>query len=772
VDSEFLNALPESLRRELVAANRAIARFNRAALEASGGADASAARDAMATATVPDASASAMTPDSPEIMDAVDPEFLAALPPDMQAEVVQQQTREVQRRARERVALADRRAAEAEAERARLNAAAPADPPGADAEARRAAAEAAAAACEAARRGALEAREAAAVVGVNVPPPASGAAAAAAPTPAQAQAELIASFPPEIRAEVLMTADAATLAALPPALQEEARDMGNLRGRNPETARHFLEGGFFARGGGGEGDPEDPRGVDRVAAAVGGDAAGRTFAEQLRSMLGLSGPGPSRGRGGGPGPFGLTAADRSALAAAPAEPAVDRAALFALLRLLRVSPPLSSKSSGSLPRVLLNVCAHAGTRDVVIRGLLATVRAATETAEAIYGGVDTASVAGCGELFGRDAHATCPTPEAAARWVAKRALETLTYLTRASHVFASRVALVAVRESDVVETVARAKAARANESEEGEKPAFATTSIESVVDRKGKRPREKARKEKGVESIQAEGAETELNVPDALEEGDPGAFSSAAAPLVLLRLLGSPAFESHAALGRARARVAAVRAHREQEGARAAGARLATKQRCLSGRGRGRQSQSGRQAARRAALGRARAVASGVRRGSRERRPRRRDQSGRRTCVEKKPRRGSLRTKRRRSSARRLASALVGGDSKSRALGAAVHDARARAPRRARRAHLWRADQGVRPGPRAERDGARSARAARGGVRRGGGGARRGRRRRARRGGGGGAPRKRARRDGDGDGDGCRRERARRDARRASGAGD
>ena len=212
--------------------------------------------------------------------------------------------------------------------------------------------------------------------------------------------------------------------------------------------------------------------------------------------------------------------------------------------------------------MLLNVCAHAGTRDVVIRGLLATVRAATETAEAMQAGVDTDVVAGCGELFGRDAHATCPTPEAAARWVARRALETLTYLTRASHVFASRVALVAVRESDVVETVARAKAARANESEEGS-AAFATTSIESVQDRKGKRPREKAsalpsgslrasvspsRKEKGVESIQAEGAETELNVPDALEEGDPGAFSSAAAPLVLLRLLGSPAFESHAAL--------------------------------------------------------------------------------------------------------------------------------------------------------------------------------------------------------------------------------
>ena len=226
MDSEFLNALPESLRRELVVANRAIARFNRAAIEASGGAAAPpppSTRDASADV------ADAADPESPgmEIMDAVDPEFLAALPPDMQAEVVQQQTREVQRRARERIARADRRAAEAEAERARLDASPSASAEGEDAAARRGAAEAAAAACEAAHRGALEAREAAAVVGVTVPPPASGGgAAAAAPSPAQAQVELIASFPEDIRAEALMAADAATLAALTPALQQEALDVG------------------------------------------------------------------------------------------------------------------------------------------------------------------------------------------------------------------------------------------------------------------------------------------------------------------------------------------------------------------------------------------------------------------------------------------------------------------------------------------------------------------------------------------------------------------
>ena len=85
----------------------------------------------------------------------------------------------------------------------------------------------------------------------------------------------------------------------------------------------------------GEEDPRGPRGDGGEGANPLIATTASTFAEQLRSMLGLVGPGPSRGGSrsgsGGPGPFGLTAADRSALAAAPAEPAVSRAALFALL---------------------------------------------------------------------------------------------------------------------------------------------------------------------------------------------------------------------------------------------------------------------------------------------------------------------------------------------------------------------------------------------------------------------------------------------------------
>jgi E3 ubiquitin-protein ligase HUWE1 len=53
----------------------------------------------------------------------------------------------------------------------------------------------------------------------------------------------------------------------------------------------------------------------------------------------------------------------SAAAAAPAIALVDRRALFVLVRLLRLAPPLSR---GLLPRVLLNLAAHGGTRDAIL----------------------------------------------------------------------------------------------------------------------------------------------------------------------------------------------------------------------------------------------------------------------------------------------------------------------------------------------------------------------------------------------------------------------
>ena len=116
-------------------------------------------------------------------------------------------------------------------------------------------------------------------------------------------------------------------------------------------------------------------------------------------------------------------------------------------------------------------------------------------------------------MYGRDAHVTCPTPEAAARFLARRALETLVFLTRASNVFAARVAVLAVRPEDVEEVVTKA--------ERGE---------EKKKDVKGKRP---------VTNVSRTGLD------DIHEEGDLTAVGADAAPLVLLRMLCSHLFEPH-----------------------------------------------------------------------------------------------------------------------------------------------------------------------------------------------------------------------------------
>ena len=173
---------------------------------------------------------------------------------------------------------------------------------------------------ESAASAAAAARAAATAAGV--PPPAGGAL-----MPAEVDnASIIASFPEDARRDVLLSADAATLASLPPALQTEARRL-----RQAMDARAASEGA--SRGADDDDDDGVPPGAEAALAnflrldparqtqirtgvmmELAGDpddpARNRAdFARQLRSMLGLSGPGPSR-RGSG----GLTAADRAALA--------------------------------------------------------------------------------------------------------------------------------------------------------------------------------------------------------------------------------------------------------------------------------------------------------------------------------------------------------------------------------------------------------------------------------------------------------------------------
>ena len=215
------------------------------------------------------------------------------------------------------------------------------------------------------------------------------------------------------------SADAATLASLPPALQTEARRL-----RQAMDARAASEGA--SRGADDDDDDGVPPGAEAALAnflrldparqtqirtgvmmELAGDpddpARNRAdFARQLRSMLGLSGPGPSR-RGSG----GLTAADRAALASG-ATNAIVSAALDALVRLLRLAAGWAARLAPTKARFLRRVAEPRRarrTRDAIIRVLFATTRAATEANEP---GSETR---GCGKLYGRNVHVVCATPE-------------------------------------------------------------------------------------------------------------------------------------------------------------------------------------------------------------------------------------------------------------------------------------------------------------------------------------------------------------------------
>ena len=332
IDSEFLNALPAELREELLATNAQIARLNRRST-----------------------SADASTAAAAQTLEPIDPSFISALPYDMQAEVVQQQSREVARVMRERAADEARRSAQTAADAAAQAAAAAAAAPEGEGrtEAQRAAAEAATAAAQAAAQ-------------------AGGAAQGD-----MDNASVIASFPEELRQEVLLSADESVLATLPEALQAEAM---TLRERHAAHMQQFRAA--------------PARAAAEAAAADGledddeaGGTAAAAFSRQLRTMLGLTGPGPlgvGRGRGAG-WAGGNTAADRAATAAGLTVAVVDRNALLTLVRLLRLAPP---PTKGLLPKVLLNLAAHGSTRDVVLRLLLANLRAAMEANEGGAGSLE------------------------------------------------------------------------------------------------------------------------------------------------------------------------------------------------------------------------------------------------------------------------------------------------------------------------------------------------------------------------------------------------
>ncbi|KAK3129319.1 hypothetical protein QOZ80_6BG0477560 [Eleusine coracana subsp. coracana] len=156
-------------------------------------------------------------------------------------------------------------------------------------------------------------------------------------------ASIIATFPPDLREEVLLTSSEAVLSALPSALLAEAQML-----RDRELSRYRARGSLFGgsyRIGGRRLRADSQTVIDR--------AVGVTVGRRIISSV----PGNSKSKD------------------VEGTPLLDSDALLALIRLLQLAPPLSK---GLLQRLLLNLCAHSGTRISLVGHLLSMIKSETE----------------------------------------------------------------------------------------------------------------------------------------------------------------------------------------------------------------------------------------------------------------------------------------------------------------------------------------------------------------------------------------------------------
>ncbi|KAH7291322.1 hypothetical protein KP509_29G011900 [Ceratopteris richardii] len=220
-------------------------------------------------------------------------------------------------------------------------------------------------------------------------------------------ASIIATFPPELREEVLLTASEPVLNALPPALLAEARllrerAMTQLQARTifgpphrPGGRRNSLDVG--ARG---------------IAAAIDrGVGAGLNFDAGRRSTSGISAGGKKLEVEG--------------------KPLLDTPALKALLRLLRLAQPLGK---GLLQRLLYNLCSHSSTCATLVRLLLDMLRPDVDASGLSADGAPAHRLYGCqwNVVYAR------PQPsDGVPPLVSRRVLEILTYLAKHQSLVAS-----------------------------------------------------------------------------------------------------------------------------------------------------------------------------------------------------------------------------------------------------------------------------------------------------------------------------------------------
>jgi len=514
IDLTFLEALPEELRAEVLSMHGA---------ELAGGVEG----EVVGAPALP----GVVAPAEETAEMGLDPEFLAALPPEIQAEVLQQQRTERRRaqdaQRREQALQRQRQEAQQQAQQRATAAAATvpapgaAAPPAANATETTAAAAAAAAGGGAGGEGAVAAAPAGATAtpaapgtAVTAEGPADSAAAAPAaaaggagpsaggdgagpsgegapPPPAGAAADedmdlasLIATFPPDVREDVLLTSDEGLLQTLPPAILAEAR---SLRARYRTTSLGEMP-----------------------ILGVPGGGRGGGLAPPPGTIAAFSTPGGRGGRGGGRNSAAAQAAlayqraaaisrrvhqeeEDNTLAQVP--PMLDLEDLGSLAALLRVSHPNSSRQA--LLRVLLNLSAHAPTRRALLRMLLGTVRALTEGQQqqpATRAASDAMQVeqqqqqqqevlqagqAAISAMLGVNAISSAAVPQ-----LLRRVLETVTYMAKHSSLVARMILTLRVPfdgvEQLTVATTAMPSATAAPPQAPAQTPALAGSLAPSV----------------------------------------------------------------------------------------------------------------------------------------------------------------------------------------------------------------------------------------------------------------------------------------------------
>ncbi|KAK6938058.1 Ubiquitin-associated domain, partial [Dillenia turbinata] len=210
---------------------------------------------------------------------------------------------------------------------------------------------------------------------------------------------IIATFPSDLREEVLLTSSDAILANLTPALVAEAN---MLRERFAHRYHNRTIFGMY---------PRNRRGETSRR----GDGIGSSLERAAGSIL-------SRRSGG-------------KLVEADGAPLVDTEALKAMIRLLRVVQPLYK---GQLQRLLLNLCAHSETRTSLVQILMDMLMLDTRKSTTQLSAGEPSY-----RLYACQSHVMYSRPQffdGIPPLVSRRIVETLTYLAR-NHPFVARILL-------------------------------------------------------------------------------------------------------------------------------------------------------------------------------------------------------------------------------------------------------------------------------------------------------------------------------------------